>query len=931
MSKKFLDITPVKNNSRYDSIILFQMITNKVIDSFLRCDYKSYLQFNNATGYKREYELLEDELWDLYKNKFYKKLQANPKNQILPADDFQTKIQVERISFVIAPTWQSNKFNIGFDILELVPDNSSSGKITYIPISISPKERVSQLEKLSFVIKCLILKDHGIKPEFGKIIYGCGLKSTKINISSYLKEAKKKLNELIKTVKSQNAPRFYQNKYCNICEFQDACKTKLIEEDDLSLLGSISQREVLKKNNRGIFSIYQLSYTFRPRKKSKKKKAAPKNQRFLWELKALALREQRTYIQDIPKLPESKTEIYLDLEGLPEEGFIYLIGMVVKNDETERCFSFWANSQEEEETIFKQLLDTISKLRDYTVYHYGNYEIRALKRISTNLNSSYKAEVNRIIENSINLLSIFTSIVYPPTYTNGLKDIASFLGFQWSNKNASGLQSIVWRKKWELSGESDYKHTLIQYNLDDCHALKIIKCWLINIEQEINSENYEHFIKSENVKIEEGYTLEYGKINYVFPEYDEVSKYAYFDYQQNKIYLKSNDDIKKAIKRKTKTSKLLNKIDKVIEIYPDKCPVCNGENFKRLKKTSKKTIDLRFLKNGIKKWVTKWNGGCFQCLNCNKQFTFKHLHKIPSYGDNLILWSMNHYIQYRLSYNQILNILSDSFNIRISLGKIASFKSKLAQKYQETYEEIQYLVTEGILIHADETKAEIKDLSSTGYVWVFTNMNSVFYVFQANREADFLHDLLKDFQGVLVSDFYSGYDSIKCKQQKCLVHLIRDLNEDLLKNQLNQEYKNLVYHFGKLLRNIMDTVNQYGLKTRFLKKHQKDVDKFYQEFINIEYATDLAIGYQKRFQKYKDKLFTFLHHDNIPWNNNNAESAIKPFAKYRMTTCKMATSKGIKDYLVLLSLHQTCRYRGISFWEFLKSGEKSIEQYCKKH
>ncbi len=586
------------------------------------------------------------------------------------------------------------------------------------------------------------------------------MKSTKIKISSYLQEAKKKLKELINTVNRSQAPRFFQNKYCKTCQFQDACKTKLIEADDLSLLGGISQREVLKKNNRGIFSIYQLSYTFRPRKKRKKKKTTPKNQRFLWELKALALREQRTYIQDIPQLPESKTEIYLDLEGLPEEGFIYLIGMVIKNDETERCLSFWANSQEEEETIFKQLLDTIYKLRDYTVYHYGNYEIRALKRISTNLNGSYKAEINRIIENSINLLSIFTSIVYPPTYTNELKDIASFLGFQWSKKNASGLQSIVWRKKWELSGERSYKHRLIHYNLDDCHALKIIKHWLIGIEREIKSENYQHFIQSDNIIIKEVDTFQFGNKNYVFPELEELSKYAYFDYQQNKIYLKSNNEVKKAIKRKAKTAKLLNKIDRVIEVCPDRCPVCHGNNFERLTRVSRTVVDLHFMKNGIKKWVIEWVSGRFKCLDCKKIFSPKNLIRVQCWGDNLIIWSVNQYIQYRLSYRQIINILLDSFNISVTLRKMAEFKGKLAQKYQETYEEIQHLVTEGALIHADETKANVRDILSTGYVWVFTNMDSVFYVFKPNREADFLHELLKGFQGVLVSDFYSGYDSI---------------------------------------------------------------------------------------------------------------------------------------------------------------------------
>jgi len=63
-------------------------------------------------------------------------------------------------------------------------------------------------------------------------------------------------------------------------------------------------------------------------------------------------------------------------------------------------------------------------------------------------------------------------------------------------------------------------------------------------------------------------------------------------------------------------------------------------------------------------------------------------------------------------------------------------------------------------------------------LWVFTNMTSVFYLFKPNRQTDFLSELMRNFTGVLVSDFYSGYDKIDCPQQKCLVHLIRDMNED---------------------------------------------------------------------------------------------------------------------------------------------------------
>jgi hypothetical protein len=169
--------------------------------------------------------------------------------------------------------------------------------------------------------------------------------------------------------------------------------------------------------------------------------------------------------------------------------------------------------------------------------------------------------------------------------------------------------------------------------------------------------------------------------------------------------------------------------------------------------------------------------------------------------------------------------------------------------------------------------------------------------------------------------------TIPCTQQKCLIHLIRDLNDDLFKNQFDVEYKQIVTAFGKLLRKIVDTIDKYGLKKRHLNKHKEDVARFYKKVVDRDYKSELAIKYQKRFKKNQDKLFVFLNYDGIPWNNNNAEHAVKPFVRYRRSADGLFTEKSISEYLVLFSIQQTCKYRGISFLEFLKTGEKSLEKY----
>jgi Transposase IS66 family len=98
--------------------------------------------------------------------------------------------------------------------------------------------------------------------------------------------------------------------------------------------------------------------------------------------------------------------------------------------------------------------------------------------------------------------------------------------------------------------------------------------------------------------------------------------------------------------------------------------------------------------------------------------------------------------------------------------------------------------------------------------------------------------LLKDFRGVFVSDFYAAYDSLPCEQQKCLIHLLRDFNQDLLANPWDEELKTIASDFGRLLRTIVATIDRYGLRRRRLDKHSQDVDKFFRAVSDTTYRSE---------------------------------------------------------------------------------------------
>jgi DNA-binding CsgD family transcriptional regulator len=156
---------------------------------------------------------------------------------------------------------------------------------------------------------------------------------------------------------------------------------------------------------------------------------------------------------------------------------------------------------------------------------------------------------------------------------------------------------------------------------------------------------------------------------------------------------------------------------------------------------------------------------------------------------------------------------------------------------------------------------------------------------------------------------------------------MRDVNDDLHKHPFDLELRSIAQEFARLLRPMVETIDRYGLRRRFLSKHVADVEKFYSCLSQGTLTSEVALGYEKRFVKYRGKLFSFLNHNDVPWNNNNAENAMRAFGELREIIKGVATEKGLREYLVLLSVCETCKRRGINFLEFLLAGETSIDTF----
>jgi hypothetical protein len=269
--------------------------------------------------------------------------------------------------------------------------------------------------------------------------------------------------------------------------------------------------------------------------------------------------------------------------------------------------------------------------------------------------------------------------------------------------------------------------------------------------------------------------------------------------------------------------------------------------------------------------------------------------------------------------------MEEMFNESASEGTLVSFIKHFAKHYAATEDLSIQRILESRFIHVDETRINVQ--GADHYVWVFTDGKRVAFRMTESREASMVHEFLSKYNGVLISDFYAGYDAAACIQQKCLVHLIRDLNNDLWNDPYNQPYEEFVGLVKNLLAPIFEAEQRYGLKKWHLGKFRRSVDRFYQDTIDRVPAEDALVAkYQKRFERYRDSLFTFLGMDGIPWHNNTAENALRHLAVQRKISGTFFKNVA-PHYLRLLGIVQTCRFQDKSALKFFLSEQADVDEF----
>jgi predicted RecB family nuclease len=799
------------------------------------------------------------------------------------------------------------------------------------PIRFAHVNKPSRANRIAAGFDALVLSKFVGQPiDVAQITHGDIWSSTKVRTAALLRELTKIIGELRTLLAAASAPDLVLNRHCPECEFRDRCRKEAIEKDDLSLLAGMTDKERVRLNRRGIFTVNQLSYTFRPRRRSKRLAAKP--EKYHHALRALALRELKIHVVGNPKLKIDGTPVFFDVESLPGRDFYYLVGVRAEIQEKRpKIHSLWADSPSDEKCVWTEFLAIVSAIENPVLIHYGSFETKFLKKMCARYGAPPDGTTAaKAIAGPLNLLSLIFASIYFPSYSNGLKENARFLSFEWSDPTAGGLQSIVWRHLWEESADSTIREKLIAYNADDCAALSVIAGALSQLTSPDPGAGEKPALRAEIVHVdtlEESLTSRWRPFRSPISDLEEINLAARWDYQRDRVFVRSGTEKRRVTRHFTRRRHTRKAQKQIVLNAPGACPKCEKKWRKKGRLLSRTVQDLIFGRDSVKRRVIQYVAQTYYCRSCGYEYGPNKLRLHGrNWGWNILAYFVYHIVGLSIPQLTVQHSMNRVFGCRLVRSSLNEFKVRASRIYLDTKAQILHRIINGNVVHADETRANIK--GQMAYVWVLSNLTEVAYILTESREGEIVQQLLKDFKGVLVSDFYAAYESIECPQQKCLIHLMRDLNDEILNNPFDEEVKSVALRFAALLRPIVETIDRRGLKAHFLRKHQIDVQRFYGFLDRSNFASDVASKFKQRFDKNRDRLFTFLHYDGVPWNNNNAEHAIKAFARLRDVISGSSTKKGIDEYLTLLSVSETCKYRGIDFLDFLCSGKRDVAMFA---
>jgi transposase len=255
-----------------------------------------------------------------------------------------------------------------------------------------------------------------------------------------------------------------------------------------------------------------------------------------------------------------------------------------------------------------------------------------------------------------------------------------------------------------------------------------------------------------------------------------------------------------------------------------------------------------------------------------------------------------------MSYVRTQAALQNLHGVEISEGGIDKIMQRAGAKALEAVKPIEQAIQESAVIHSDETSSRVD--GNTFWQWVFSSVNAVLQIIRFNRSFDVVKDLMGEHEAeVWVCDCYSAQMKAPSKKhQLCLAHQLRNLQAvvELLPGHFWARHVQNLFRYAIHLHNQRQNVPREVFLNR-IERIEKRFDRILSQ--NLDSPDERRL--QRRYQKYRDAIFVFLHRTDVSPTNNVSERLLRPAVIHRKVSGGFRSNWGAKTYAALKSLTDT--------------------------
>jgi transposase len=275
---------------------------------------------------------------------------------------------------------------------------------------------------------------------------------------------------------------------------------------------------------------------------------------------------------------------------------------------------------------------------------------------------------------------------------------------------------------------------------------------------------------------------------------------------------------------------------------------------------------------------------------------------------------------------------------------LANWMIRCGQLVQPLINLIHEKMVDQTILHADETRVQVlnepgRTAETQSFMWVLRsttpNCAAVLFHYEPTRSGKSAEMLLRDYQGALMVDGFSGYNSV-CEKNPihrlgCWAHARRKFVDVQKIHRSAGRFKGKT---GKADQALAYIQQLYRIESEIKEKHSLDkltarqqqskpiIDKL-KSWIDKSIAhspPESAIG-KALFYLHEQwpRLIRYLDSGDYPIDNNAAENAIRPFVVGRKNWLFSASQKGATSSANLYSLIETAKANGLEPYAYLKS------------